>query len=172
MTIEEVRKCQLKQLDVLKFIDQVCKDNGLKYFVHTGTLLGAVRHHGYIPWDMDTDILMPMEDAKKLIDLVKEKNNPLFYAISENESWFSSDRLLSREAKCYGSAARNEEDQFIHIDIYSYGNGKRHPLLLHRYYSAKSRFFHRVIAWREGREEFKSSLNRAVVSIGGGDLAS
>ena len=62
MTQDDLRNCQLKQLDALKHIDDICKKYNLVYYVHTGTLLGAVRHNGYIPWDMDTDLLMPEKD--------------------------------------------------------------------------------------------------------------
>ncbi len=61
----DLRRAQLRMLDMLKFIDLVCRKLSLRYWLESGTLLGAARHDGFIPWDDDTDIAMPMEDYLK-----------------------------------------------------------------------------------------------------------
>lgn len=60
------------QLNILRYLKKVCTENNLRYFLCGGTLLGAVRHKGYIPWDDDIDVFMPLSDYKKLIDLLKD----------------------------------------------------------------------------------------------------
>lgn len=70
-----LRRAQLRMLEMLKFVDKVCRDNNLQYWLDSGTLLGAARHGGFIPWDDDVDIAMPMEDAKRFRDIMI-KNNP------------------------------------------------------------------------------------------------
>lgn len=57
-----LRKQQLRMLEILLYIDKVCKDNNINYWLSSGTLLGAVRHGGFIPWDDDLDIEMMRED--------------------------------------------------------------------------------------------------------------
>ena len=64
-----LRTVHAVQMELLKELDRVCKENDLKYMAIHGTLLGAVRHHGFIPWDDDVDIAMPREDYDKLLAL-------------------------------------------------------------------------------------------------------
>lgn len=57
-----LRQCQLVQLRLLKILDRICSEKGWRYWLDGGTLLGAVRHQGFIPWDDDVDVAMPRED--------------------------------------------------------------------------------------------------------------
>ena len=63
----DIRPLQLRILDILKAIDTVCRDHNLRYCLVAGTLLGAVRHKGFIPWDDDLDIAMPRDDYETLM---------------------------------------------------------------------------------------------------------
>ena len=61
-----------KLLDLLVVFDRVCKEHELKYFIAYGTLLGAIRHNGFIPWDDDVDVCMPREDYNRLKKVAAE----------------------------------------------------------------------------------------------------
>ena len=63
------REIQCKELEILIFVDRFCKENGLRYYLAGGTLLGAVRHKGFIPWDDDIDICMPRPDYERLMEI-------------------------------------------------------------------------------------------------------
>lgn len=65
-----LRRQQIIMLDMLKVIDDICNRNDIKYWLSSGTLLGAVRHGGFIPWDDDLDIEMLEEDYKRLLQLI------------------------------------------------------------------------------------------------------
>lgn len=64
-----LRQCQLKQLSILEEIDCICRKHGISYWLDGGSLLGAVRHGGFIPWDDDIDIAMTMEDLKRFAEV-------------------------------------------------------------------------------------------------------
>mgnify|MGYP000899546913 CR=1 FL=1 len=63
MERELLRKVQLTQLEIAKEIRRVCEENDIPYFLTCGTLLGAVRHQGFIPWDDDMDVGMLMRNS-------------------------------------------------------------------------------------------------------------
>jgi len=63
-------------LEILKFADDFCRKNNLRLFLAYGSLIGAVRHKGYIPWDDDIDVMMPREDYEKLLKIFP--NHPYY----------------------------------------------------------------------------------------------
>ena len=89
---DEIRKLQNELLSILKEIDQICKRNNIKYFAVGGTLLGAVRHHGFIPWDDDIDIGMLRSDYNKFILIAKKElpNNYFVLNFDENNHFPAS----------------------------------------------------------------------------------
>ena len=68
-----MKKLWAAQMEVLRIVAGICEDNGLQYFADGGTLLGAVRHQGFIPWDDDIDISLKREEYNELIRILPEK---------------------------------------------------------------------------------------------------
>ncbi|MEE0804616.1 MAG: LicD family protein, partial [Prevotellamassilia sp.] len=65
--IDSIQELRQLQIDILNTVHQFCQERGITYFLSSGTLLGAVRHGGYIPWDDDIDLYMPRESYDRFI---------------------------------------------------------------------------------------------------------
>ncbi|WP_282036097.1 LicD family protein [Saccharicrinis aurantiacus] len=70
---DPLRQAQLVMLEILKVIDQICEKHKLQYWIDAGTLLGAVRHKGFIPWDDDIDVCLARKDYNKFIEVAKRE---------------------------------------------------------------------------------------------------
>lgn len=75
---KSVRDVQDKILEVMKFIDTVCRKNSIIYYIMGGTALGAIRHGGFIPWDDDLDIFMTPQEYNKFKMAMEKEANPKF----------------------------------------------------------------------------------------------
>lgn len=77
-----LRLHQLRMLDMLEYLDKTCRTHGIKYWLSSGTLIGAVRHGGFIPWDDDVDIEMMEDDYRRLVEvLTRETASGKDYAV-------------------------------------------------------------------------------------------
>ena len=90
MNTEEIRKFQCTQISLIDEIEDVCKTLGLSYYLIGGSLLGAIRHKGFIPWDADIDIAMRRKDYDKFVD----------YYINHNDSRFFLQHYRSEKFNC------------------------------------------------------------------------
>ncbi len=83
---EQLRSCQLKQLSILKEIHHICQRHDISYWLDGGTLLGAVRHQGFIPWDDDIDIAMTEDDMARFVCIAPgELSKNLYLQTPQNE---------------------------------------------------------------------------------------
>ena len=95
-----LRKAQLIMLDMLIEFDALCKKHQLQYWLDSGTLLGAVRHQGFIPWDDDIDLSMPIEDYNKFLNIaISELSSDIFFQTSETDKDFKFDYIKLRSNK-------------------------------------------------------------------------
>ena len=95
-----LRKAQLIILDMLIEFDAICKKHQLQYWLDSGTLLGAIRHQGFIPWDDDIDLSMPIEDYNKFLKIAQtELSNDIFFQTSQTDKNFKFDYIKLRSNK-------------------------------------------------------------------------
>lgn len=110
------------QFEILQKIVDVCKRNSLTVWAFGGTLLGAVRHHGFIPWDDDVDLLMPRPDYDKLIEIgPNEFNNPFFFQSPYTDKKYNRTFARVRNTETTGiqlSDIYTDINQGIFVDIF------------------------------------------------------
>ena len=73
--ITELEELHQIELDMLKEIDRICRRENIQYYLAGGTLLGAVRHKGFIPWDDDIDIAMARDEYERFLKVMKYRRN-------------------------------------------------------------------------------------------------
>lgn len=127
---KELKECQLS---ILKEIDRVCRTNHLSYFVGYGTLLGAIRHNGYIPWDDDVDVLMPGPDFQQLVSLCSSSfSSPFFFQWMSSDGKYSSSMAKARNSQTTYvelSDANKNINHGVFVDLFPIHNWPENPWL-------------------------------------------
>lgn len=116
-----LRDLQLCELEILKEVKRVCQKHNITYYLSSGTLLGAVRHGGFIPWDDDVDIEMPYSDYKRFIAIAQEELEEEYFLQNEDtDSGYY--RLFTKVRKnnttmisSYGSGSGNHQGVWVDI---------------------------------------------------------
>lgn len=120
LTMSQTKKIGL---DILVEFDKFCKEHDLQYFLVYGTLLGAVRHKGYIPWDDDVDVAMFRADYEKLYELInagKSVRNDLEWRSSHLNNWNEPVlKLVNKNTICYH---RGDMTIGIWVDVFVLDN--------------------------------------------------
>lgn len=110
-----LRKIQLLEVFLLKCLKAICKELDINFWLHGGTLLGAVRHEGFIPWDDDVDLGMMRKDLEKLKKYLDTHQTPLKLDYFYFTEWF-----FSRQARLVFA----DYDLPLCLDIFVYDNAK------------------------------------------------
>lgn len=148
LTIEELKQYQLR---ILKAVAEYCEGNEIKYWIDCGTLLGAVRHKGYIPWDDDIDIGMLREDYDKFIYSFNSSNERYkVYSIENNPNfYFPHAKVLDTDTVLY-EPDENGLKLNINIDIFIYDNAPDDERLTKRMFKKRDR-----LLWAKSFRLFK-----------------
>ena len=130
LTLDEAKKIEIEILDV---VAQFCEERGINYFLDSGTLLGAVRHKGFIPWDDDIDVGMLRCDYDRFMDIFNNDatgERYVFKSIETNSEYpFAFGKVLDTNTVLYEPDEKGIKHS-VNIDIFPYDNAPDDSLRL------------------------------------------
>lgn len=156
----ELNELKLIQLNILTSMDKFCRTNGIKYSLGCGSMLGAARHKGYIPWDDDIDIYLLREEYEKLVDAFPDEfENVKLASLQRDKKW---NRAYSKAYDCRTEMrdAGNKYRIGVGIDVYPIDTVPENQEEWLRY-DKRRRRFQRLYEWkismifRKGRDWWK-----------------
>lgn len=112
---------QKYELEILKHIKKICNENNIVYFLSDGTLLGAVRHKGFIPWDDDIDIAIPRPDYERFLNAAEEHFNDPYEVLIPNKTpkyIFPFVKIVDKRIKVRTNSREKEQKWNVWIDIF------------------------------------------------------
>lgn len=121
-------------LDAMKDIDKICKENNLKYFLYAGTLLGAINHRGFIPWDDDVDIVMVKADHDRLLKIISEEYSDKYFVQTYKTDYYHPNnrtkiRINGTKFNTIGEYDKRLKNNGMFIDIAALYNVPNNKLL-------------------------------------------
>lgn len=169
MNSQGLRIAQRRGLETLLLVDRICKKHGIRYFLDGGTLLGAVRHQGFIPWDDDVDIALLRPEYEKFLQIVSRELPPRYF-VQTNESDpafpFGFARILDTKSRFINPKPVRFRTGFC-LDIMPIDNA-HDSRWVHRINIAATKAIQALtkdkVAVRPG--DYEGTVNRILVSVG------
>ena len=168
--IDSVDELKSIQLNILLKVHQFCVENNIKYSLADGTLLGAVRHKGYIPWDDDIDICMERKDYHRFINEFPDvfKNEIAVVSMERDTQWaFPFAKAYDVRTVLKEKATNNKPQIGVNIDIFPLDdvpNGDAFEDYNKRRKKMFLFFRTKALKWREGRS-LKNNLSMIAVKV-------
>lgn len=143
--MQKIDAIQLKklQLDILQYVSEFCEANDIHYWLDGGTLIGAIRHKGYIPWDDDIDLGMLRSDYDRFSELFNQKqaNSPYEFKSASTDKQFHIPfgKVLDKRTILYEPDEQGEKSA-VGVDIFVYDNAPDDDELLQKMYEKRDAY--------------------------------
>ena len=162
INLDELRKIQIEILDN---IDDFCKKNNIKYWIDCGTLLGAIRHKGFIPWDDDIDIGMLREDYDKFL-MLYNKNNTRYKLTAlelDKHYYFQFGKVIDTETVLYEPDEKTGIKTSVYVDVFVYDNAPDDDKKLTKMFNKRDFYNKFRIAQLQPNLYDKSSIRKRIM---------
>ena len=138
-----IREIQNILLDIYKFVDEICRKHDYKLFLAGGSALGAVRHHGFIPWDDDLDLTLPREDYEEFVRIAKEELPgylKLTWMKRLNHYRIEDSRYEMELNGAYQQSINEGEKSYIFVDLQPF-DGVPKPIVIRTFHCVRVMFY-------------------------------
>ncbi len=153
------------QIEILNVVDEFCKKNNIKYFLDCGTLLGAVRHKGYIPWDDDIDVGMLRDDYNKFMELFNRNNTRYKFLCNELDKDFlyPIGKVVDTNTILYEPDQKTGIKLSVNIDVFVYDNAPDDDVECQKMFKVKEKYGRLRIAKLYPDRYDHSSLKKRII---------
>ena len=111
-------------VNILKYFDNLCRNAGIKYSLIGGSLIGAIRHNGIIPWDDDVDVILMPEEYEKLIKALEKDNNKRYKALIPLKTkgyYMPYMKIIDTRTQLVEEGIIKKKENGVFIDVFKYG---------------------------------------------------
>ncbi len=169
LTPDILRQMQLIQLECLVELDRICRKHTIKYSLDGGTLLGAVRHNGFIPWDDDIDVIMERKEYERFFVICQTELDTKRFFLQEHRTdvyYRVGFPRIKRNGTTYVRAGqeRSKQHQGVQIDVFvldhmpdGYAARRIHRMLTY--------FFRKILWSRTGKKVSDSAAQRMIYTL-------
>ncbi len=165
--MEEINLAELKkiQVQILNQVNDFCQKNKINYWLDCGTLLGAVRHKGYIPWDDDIDIGMLREDYNKFIDTFNKTNRRYKLLCNENDKdyYFAFGKVIDTKTILYEPDEETGIKSGVYIDVFVYDNAPDDQKLMDKMFKKRDLYNKLRVAQLYKDEYDHTSIKKRII---------
>lgn len=153
LTEELLKKLHTVETEMLAELDRVCRKNDIPYYITAGTLLGAVRHKGFIPWDDDMDVSMARTDFKRFLEACKTDLGEDYYIECQElnpDYWYAIPKICKKNTVFKNIQDSNlDENIGIYVDIFMLDNVPKQTGKVQGFYAALANLLQATVSNRK-----------------------